>query len=365
MPGAEGESEMTELEELLQAVKPLNEAAQKAAKDRWAQVAKPLHSLGLLEEAVIKIAGISGTFAVRIDKKALVIMCADNGIVEEGVTQTGQEVTAVVTENFTRGEACVCLMAEQAGVDVYPVDIGVASELSETGRKYPLIRRKISMGTKNFLREPAMTRKETESAILEGIRLAKELKHQGYGIIATGEMGIGNTTTSSAAASVLLDLPPEQITGKGAGLSDLGLQRKIQVISEAIRIHKPDRMDGIDVLSKVGGLDLAGLAGIFLGGALYGVPVVVDGVISATAALAAAVICPEAKSYMIASHASAEPAGRCLLDALGLEAVIYGGMFLGEGTGAVALMPLLDMAVTVYNKMSTFQEIEIEEYHDL
>lgn len=346
-------------------IKPMDETAMKQASDRWDQVAKPLHSLGLLEEAVVRIAGMTGTSEIHIEKKALVIMCADNGVVEEGVTQTGQEVTAVVTENFTRGESCVCLMAEKAGVDVYPVDIGVAADLMDTGTKYPLTVRKIAYGTKNFAREPAMTRKETKEAIQAGICIVEKLKGQGYGIIATGEMGIGNTTTSSAAASVLLGKEVELLTGKGAGLTDRGLQTKIRVINEAIRLHKPDRTDGIDVLSKVGGLDLAGLTGVFLGGAIYRIPIVVDGVISATAALAAVTICPAAGSYMLASHVSAEPAGRLLLEALELKPVIHGGMFLGEGTGAVALMPLLDMAVEIYEKMSTFQEIEIEEYHDL
>lgn len=356
---------MTELEEYLKRVRPLDETAGRQAAARWDRVAKPLHSLGLLEAAIIKIAGMTGDFAIHIEKKALVIMCADNGVVAEGVTQTGQEVTAVVTENFTKGEACVCLMAQKAGVDVYPVDIGVAADLDGAGDRYPLTRAKIAWGTKNFATEPAMTREEAEQAVLCGIRMVEKLKQSGYGIIATGEMGIGNTTTSSAVTSVLLGTAPSLMTGKGAGLSDDGLRTKIRVITEAIEKHRPDPRDGLDVLAKVGGLDLAGLTGVFLGGAIFQLPIVIDGVISATAALAASVICPEAPSYMLASHVSAEPAGTCLLEALGLEAVLHGGMFLGEGTGAVAVLPLLDMAAEIYHKMSTFQDIEIEEYHEL
>lgn len=356
---------MTELETYLEQVRPLDETAGRAAAARWDHVAKPLHSLGLLENAIIRIAGMTGDARVHIEKKALVIMCADNGVVAEGVTQTGQEVTAIVTENFTRGEACACLMAQKAGVDVYPVDIGVAADLDNTGSRYPLTENKIAWGTKNFAEEPAMTRREAERAVLAGIHMVEKLKGEGYGIIATGEMGIGNTTTSSAVASVLLGTDPSLMTGKGAGLSDSGLQNKIRVITEAIKKHKPDPGDGMDVLAKVGGLDLAGLTGIFLGGAVFRLPVVIDGVISATAALTASVICQEARSYMLASHVSAEPAGKRLLVALGLEAVIHGGLFLGEGTGAVAFMPLLDMAAEIYEKMSTFQDIEIEEYHEM
>lgn len=355
---------MTVLDEYLEKVRPADQAAADQAAVRWDRVAKPLHSLGLLEDAVIKIAGMTGDCAIHIEKKAIVIMCADNGVVREGVTQTGQEVTAVVTENFTRGEACVCLMAEQAGVDVYPVDIGVAADLKSVGDRYPLTKARIARGTGNIAVEPAMKYEEAENAVLVGIHMVEKLKREGYGIIATGEMGIGNTTTSSAVAAVLLGVEPSLITGKGAGLSDLGLQKKIRVITEAINRHKPDFRDGIDVLAKVGGLDLAGLTGVFLGGAIFRLPVVIDGVISATAALAASVICPEACSYMLASHVSAEPAGKRLLEALGLEAVIHGGMFLGEGTGAVAFLPLLNMAVEIYEKMSTFQDIRIEEYHE-
>lgn len=353
------------LEERLVQVTPLDHLAMEAAKRRWDQVAKPLNSLGLLEDAVVKIAGIQGSDRVCVEKKALIIMCADHGVVEEGVTQTGQEVTAVVTENFASGNSCVCIMAERADVMVFPVDIGVARDLENKGGKYPLQIQKIAYGTKNFHKEPAMTRREAREAIEVGIRMVGMLKKEGYHIAATGEMGIGNTTASSAVASVLLGMEPSALTGKGAGLTDAGLKRKIQVIEEAIYRHKPDWEDGLDVLSKVGGLDLAGLTGVFLGGAIYRIPVVIDGFISSVAALAAASLCPEARQYMLASHVSAEPAGNLVLEALGLRAMIQAQMCLGEGTGAVAAMPLLDMAVDVYQRMSTFQENQIEEYQPL
>ena len=334
------------------------------AQDRWSHVAKPLGSLGVLERNIVRIAGIQADPLIDIEKKALVIMCADNGVVAEGVTQTGQEVTAVVTENFTKGDSCVCLMARRAGTDVFPVDIGVAGEVRDLG-VHPLIRRKIRPGTENMAKCPAMTRQEAEAAVRVGMELVGELKSKGYKIIATGEMGIGNTTTSSAVLAAFMGCPAAEVTGRGAGLNDEGLERKIRVIDRAIALHRPDPLDGLDVLSKVGGLDLAGLAGVFIGGAVCGVPVVVDGFISAAAACAAAVIFPDCRAYMLGSHRSGEPGMERALAFLGLETVIDGGLCLGEGTGAVALLPLLDMAADIYREMSTFAQIEIEEYKPL
>jgi len=352
------------LDETVGQIGPISVKAMEQAKTRWSHVAKPLGSLGLLEEAVIKVAGIQGKEEIKIDKKALVIMCADNGVVEEQVTQTGQEVTQIVTENFTKGRACVCMMAERAGVQVFPVDIGVAKELTDCGHKYPLLRRKVAYGTRNLHKEQAMSRAETEKAIGVGIQLAGELKAQGYQLLAVGEMGIGNTTTSSAVSSVLLGVEPCVLTGRGAGLSDEGLKQKIRIIEEAIALHRPDPEDAVDVLSKVGGLDLAGLAGVFLGGAIYHIPVVLDGVITASAALAASVLCRNIVSYLLASHVSAEPAGQMILDRLGLSAPIHGRMCLGEGTGAMAYLPMLSMAADIYLHMSTFENIQIEEYQE-
>lgn len=350
------------LENRIEQIHPISEEAMERARERWSHVAKPLGSLGLLEDAVVKIAGIQGQEKIRISKKALVIMCADNGIVEEGVTQTGQEVTGVVTENFTKGRSCVCIMARQAGVRVVPVDIGVAGELKNRGSLYPLVERKIAWGTKNFMREPAMTREETLKAIETGIQIAEDLKRQGYDMLAVGEMGIGNTTTSAATASVLLGEDPKLMTGRGAGLSDEGLERKKKVIRQALAFHRPDPHDPVDVLSKVGGLDLAGLAGICLGGAIFHMPVVLDGFITSVAALAACGLHRGVSGCLLASHVSAEPAGRLVLERLGLKAPINGGLCLGEGTGAMAFMPMISMAADIYQNMSTFQDIDIKEY---
>lgn len=351
----------TMIENLKSNILPIDEAAMEQAREHWMTVGKPLFSLGKLEDVVIQMAGIKRSAEYTLEKKALVIMCADNGIVAEGVTQTGQEVTAIVAENFTKGAASTNIMAEVAGVDLFPVDIGMAVNVEGLTQK----EKKVACGTKNFAKEPAMTRQEVEQAIGIGIRMVEELKEKGYGVIATGEMGIGNTTTSSAVVSVLLGKDPNEVTGKGAGLTREGLERKIQVIREAIRMHQPDAEDVVDVLSKVGGLDLAGMAGVFLGGALFHVPIVIDGFISAAAALCAVRMVPDAAGYILPSHVSAEPAGAMLLEALKLTPFLTCNMCLGEGSGAVAVMPLLEMGLQVYRKMGSFSDIHVEQYQIL
>lgn len=346
------------LEQTLEAIQQPDKVAMAACQKRWDSIAKPLHSLGKMEDSLIKIAGMTRTSDITFKKKALVAMCADNGVVEEGVTQTGQEVTAIVSENFLKKQATASILCQVAGMDIFPVDIGIASDTN-------IINKKIAYGTKNMTKGPAMTRAETVRAIEVGIDMVKELKEKGYSLIATGEMGIGNTTTSSAVVTVLLKEQVEHVTGRGAGLSTEGLVRKIGAIKKAIDVNHPDSEDAIDVLSKVGGLDIAGLTGVFLGGAAFGVPVIVDGFISAASALTAISLCPLAKEYMLASHVSKEPAAQMILDRLGLAAVLHADMCLGEGTGAVAFVPILEMASAVYNGMSTFQDIQVEEYKPL
>ncbi len=348
-------------EELKMMIEPADQASVEAAKRRWMSVAKPLFSLGKLEDAVIRMAGMKRTAEYDLEKKGLIIMCADNGVVEEGVTQTGQEVTAIVADNFTKKAASVAIMSEIAGADLFPVDIGMAVDVPSVTKTS----QKIAYGTKNLAKEPAMTREEAWNAILVGIRMAGDLKAQGYDILATGEMGIGNTTSSSAVAAVLLNRPVEEVTGKGAGLSSEGLEKKIGAIKRGISLHKPDPDDALDVLAKVGGLDIAGLAGVFLGGALYHVPVVIDGFISAVSALTALRMVPAAGDYMMPSHVSKEPAGGMLLDALGISPFLTCDMCLGEGSGAVAVFPLLEMGLSVYRRMSTFEETKIEKYEVL
>ena len=349
------------MKDYISRIRPADEGSMEQAAARWKTVGKPLFSLGKLEDAVIQMAGIRGKADFRFEKKGLVIFCADNGVVEENVTQTGQEVTAIVAENFTKRAASVCLMAETAGVDLFPIDIGVARDIPAVTRK----EYKVRYGTDNLAKGPAMTREEAVQAIGVGIRIVRELAEKGYDIIATGEMGIGNTTTSSALVSVLLDCPPAQVTGRGAGLSREGIQRKVKVIERAINLNRPQKEDVLDVISKVGGLDIAGMTGAFLGGGIYHLPVVIDGFISSAAALCAARLAPAARDYMLPSHQSGEPAGGIVLEALGLSPFLQCNMSLGEGSGAVAVMPLLDMGWKVYREMSTFEEIQVKAYEEL
>lgn len=344
--------------ETIESISPPDERAMQEAKERWDSIAKPLHSLGKLEDCVCRIAGITGRADVSLRKKALAVFCADNGVVEEGVTQTGQEVTAIVAENFLSGDTSAAVMCQKVGVDLYPIDIGM-----KRATKVPDYH--VCRGTKNMVKTEAMTREEAIQAIETGIHLAEVFREKGYDIVATGEMGIGNTTTSSAVASVLLSCKVEEIAGRGAGLSSEGLERKLAAIKKAICLHLPDPEDPVDVLHKVGGLDLAGLTGLYLGCAAQKIPVLMDGFISATAALAAVKMCEKAGDYILATHCSREPGMEKILEYLGKTAVLYGDMCLGEGTGAVAFLPVLEMGVEVYEKMCTFSQIRIESYKEL
>ncbi len=339
-------------------IRPLDAGAMDICRKKWDSIAKPLHSLGVMEDDIIRIAGITGKPEVSLDKKGLIIMCADNGVVEEGITQSGQEVTALVAENFLSGQATAAILCKKTGADLFPVDIGVAVDTS-------LINRKIAYGTRNLAKETAMTRAQALRALQVGTELVGELCKKGYKIIATGEMGIGNTTTSSALACAFLHREPAEMTGRGAGLSTPGLQKKIQVIQSALALHLPNCRDALDVLAAVGGFDIAGLAGVFLGGAVYGIPIVIDGFISSVAALTAKMLRKECADYMLASHVSKEPASGIVMEALGLRAPLHADMCLGEGTGALTLFPFLDLACEVYTKMSTFEDISLEAYQPL
>ncbi len=326
-----------------------------AAKARWDSIAKPLGSLGLFEDAVCRLAAVQGTDMPDISRRAVIVMCADNGVVCEGVTQSDSSVTALCTDEIVSGHSSVNVIAAAVNAQVEAVDIGVAADTSARNRK-------IACGTRNIAAGAAMSAEEAEAAINTGIELVKEHKERGTQIIVTGEMGIGNTTTAAALTSVLLGLPPRDVTGRGAGLDDVRLARKIEVIERAIALNAPDRKKPAELLAKLGGFDIAGMTGLFLGGALYHIPVVIDGVISAAAAAVAAALAPQSAGYMLASHCSSEPAGRLLLDSLGLKAPIQAEMRLGEGTGGLMLLPLLDCALSVYRRAHTFDGIELERY---
>ncbi|MEN6563589.1 MAG: nicotinate-nucleotide--dimethylbenzimidazole phosphoribosyltransferase [Christensenella sp.] len=341
------------LDQLHGAVPAFDESAAARAQARWDGIAKPVGSLGLLEQAVVTLAGAQGTDQPAIDKRAVLVLCADNGVTAQGVASTPPEITAVMAEFIANKRSSVCIMAKQAGAESIAVDMGMFRRVDAKG----LLDRRSASGTADMTLGPAMTREQALAAMETGIGLVKSCKDEGYQILATGEMGIGNTTTSSAVSSVLLGKSAEEMTGVGAGLDEAGLNRKVAAIKTAIERNRPEQSDPIDVLAKLGGFDIAGMAGIYLGGALYRVPVIVDGFISATAALVAARIWPEARKGMLFSHVSAEPASRAVLAALDAKPLIHAEMRLGEGTGAVALLPLLDMALRVYYDLMTFADI--------
>ena len=338
-----------ELNTLLQTITPPDEAARAAAHAHWAALAKPLGGLGSLETMLENAAALTGTAELDFARRAVLVLCADNGVVAQGVSQTDASVTRAVLQNLATRRTSVCQMAAAAHCSVVPVDMGIA------GAPVPgVLDCRIAPGTKDFTCGPAMTRAQAVQAIGCGIVLVRQQKQQ--------EMGIGNTTTSSAVASVLLGAPVQSMTGRGAGLSDAGLARKMDAIQRGIARNQPNPADPLDVLAKLGGFDIAGLCGVFLGGALEGVPVLIDGFISSVAALCAVRLCPAAAKAVFASHVSDEPAAHMVLDALGKAPLITANLHLGEGTGAVASIPLWDMALAVYRGCYSFAEGGIAPY---
>ena len=349
------------LEEYIGQIRPFNQKAADAAWDWWDSLCKPLRGMGMLEEMIVQLAGIYGTEKIDSLNPVVVIMGADNGVVAEGVSQTGSEVTAQVLENMGDRISSVCILSRVEGLEVIPVNIGMFTD----GNHPRIWNRPVRYGTGNIAKEPAMTREEADRAIVTGIEVVKELCGQGYRMIVTGEMGIGNTTPSSAIASVLLSKDPAEVTGRGAGLSSQALEHKIEVIRQAIAVNQPDKDDILDVVSKVGSLDIAGMIGCYIGGAVMGVPVLIDGFISSIAAYCAAKLSPACRPYMVATHCSAEPAGQMMLDALGMKAPIQAGMHLGEGTGAVTAYSLYKYALALYNGLPSFGEAKVEQYQHL
>lgn len=339
----------------------MDREAMEQARQQWDSVAKPLNSLGKLEELIIQIAGIQKTPHIKLQKKEVLVYCADNGVVAEGISQSDSSVTSMVAHSMAEGRANINIMAGQAGAKVTPVDVGMKDVVNHAG----LIQHKIMPGTRNFAKEPAMRAEQCQQAILTGIELVGQKAAEGVNIIAIGEMGIGNTTTSSAVASVLLDRPVEEMTGKGAGLSSEGLIHKKQIIEQAISRYHLREADAFDTLCKVGGLDIAAMAGTCIGGMMYGIPIVLDGFISVVAALTAVHMVPGCRPYLIPSHVSTEPAAIAVLEAMDMHPVVHADMCLGEGTGAVLLFPILDIALAEYDTAHTFGEIALKPYEHL
>lgn len=344
------------LTELLAKITPFDRDAYDRCIYHFDHIAKPVGSLGKLETLLAAIAGASGDPFLDISKRCVLVFCADNGVLAQGVAQSTHDVTTAIARSLAHKTTSVNAMAMACSTDVFSIDMGMIDTVEG------LIPRSVAKGTNDMTLAPAMTKDQALQAILTGVEMVEKRVHEGYRLIATGEAGIGNTTTSSAILSVLLDVPVEQVTGRGSGLSDDGLIRKQTAIKKAIEKNQPDSSDILDVLSKIGGFDIAGMVGAFLGGALYHVPVIMDGFISGVAALCAVKLCPFVKDYILPSHISAEPAGRMLMQALGFDPVIHADMRLGEGTGAVALIPLLDLALSVYKNAASFDDIQVEAY---
>lgn len=335
-------------------IAPPDEAAMELARRRQAELAKPPGSLGRLEELSIQLAGITGKVHNHLNRKQLLVFAADNGVVAEGVSSAPQEVTRQQTVNLTRGKTGAATLCAHFQCEITVCDVGVNGEIDDE----KVLNRKIAYGTKNMAREPAMTREQTLRAIDTGFTLATQTQADVLGI---GEMGIGNTTTSAAVLAVLLGVEVWAVTGRGGGLTDESFARKKAVIEKAISLHAPDPADPIDVLSKVGGLDIAAMCGAFLGAAATHRPVVIDGFISAVAALCAVRLCPNAKHYLIPSHASYELGYRLCMEALQLRPMLALDMRLGEGSGCPLAFAVLDAACAVINEMATFAQSGIED----
>ena len=331
--------------------------AMDAARKRQAELAKPPGSLGRLEDLSVQLAGITGQVKNTFNRKELLVFCADNGVVEEGVSSAPQSVTLAQTINLTRRKTGASVIAGHFGCHVRVCDVGVNADIREPA----VIGRKIAYGTNNIAKTAAMTREQALQAILTGMELAESAVRDGADVIGVGEMGIGNTTTSSAVLAVLTDTPVENVTGRGGGITDESYRKKIRVIETAIRQNHPDKNDPIDVLANVGGFDLCAMCGAFLGAARTRIPAVIDGFISVVAALCAVRICHTVREYLIPSHASYEIGYRIAIDELGLVPLFDLGMRLGEGSGCPIAMMMLDAACAVMNDMATFAEADIND----
>ena len=335
----------------------LHIAAMNAARKRQAELAKPPGSLGRLEDLSVQLAGITGKVNNTLEHKELLVFCADNGVVEEGVSSAPQSVTLSQTINLTRRKTGASVIAGHFGCRLRVCDVGVNADIGAPA----VINRKIAYGTQNIAKTAAMSREQAVRAILTGMELAEETAKDGANVIGIGEMGIGNTTTSSAVLAVLTDSAVPDVTGRGGGITDESYQKKLRVIESAIRLNQPDKDDVIDVLAKVGGFDLGAMCGAFLGAARMRIPAVIDGFISVVAALCAVRLCPMVRDFLIPSHASYEIGYRIAIDELGLAPLFDLGMRLGEGSGCPMAMMMLDAACAVMNDMATFAEADIND----
>jgi nicotinate-nucleotide--dimethylbenzimidazole phosphoribosyltransferase len=346
------------LNSTVKSIKPINREWYDIAQKHLDNLTKPLGSLGRLEEFAQRLVAITENRKPVLDKKVIFTFAGDHGVVDEGVSAYPKEVTPQMVFNFLRGGAGINVLARHAGAEIVVVDIGVDFDFDDTEG---LINMKVMKGTRNFAKGPAMTRDEAVKCIESGIEVATRYAERGCKMAGTGDMGIGNTTPSSAIASVITGTPVREVTGRGTGISDEALERKIEVIEGAMRLNKPDPNDAIDVLSKVGGTEIGGIAGLILGAASKRIPIVIDGFISTAGALIAYTIEPTVKDYVFAAHNSVEKGHRIMLKAMGLDPILDLGLRLGEGTGAALAMLLIEAALKISKEMATFQEAGVAE----
>lgn len=347
----------TGLNDLVRSVKNADTAAMKNAAERQSRLAKPPGSLGKLEELSIQLAGITGKVKNEFKSRYILVFCSDNGVIEEGVASAPQSVTASQAVNMTKGKTGVAVLANEFNCVLRVCDVGINADINEPA----IIPKKIAYGTQNIAKTAAMTREQAIKAILVGADIAEDSVKSGAQIVGIGEMGIGNTTTSSAVLAVLSGKRIKDITGRGAGITDDAYSKKLSVITAAITVNKPNGKDVIDVISKVGGFDIAAMTGAFIGAAKMRVPAVIDGFISAVAALCAYRLCPAVKDYLIPSHSSFEIGYKTAMDDLGISPLFNLGMRLGEGSGCPIAMMTVDAACAVINNMATFEEAAIND----
>ncbi len=347
-----------DLQSLIDAIPPLDVTAMEAAASRQKTLTKPPGSLGRLEQLSVHLAGIMATPRPQIRHKVIVTMAGDHGVVAEGVSAYPQEVTAQMVYNFLHGGAAINVLARHAGARVVVVDMGVAADLD----LHPdLVDKKVAKGTENIARGPAMTREQALQAVLNGAAVVEAELEKGLDILGTGDMGIGNTTPSAAIAAAITGRAPAEIVGRGTGVDDAGLARKIAAVQRALAVNRPDPHDGIDVLAKVGGFEIGGLAGAILAAAAHRKPVVVDGFISTAAALIAVTLAPQVRPYLIAAHRSQEKGHQIMLQWLGLPPLLDLDLRLGEGTGAALAMHIAEAACKVLDEMATFAEAGVSD----
>ncbi len=349
---------MKKLQSMIDRIKPLEETGRLLAQKRLDRLTKPLGSLGRLEELAVWYVGITGKVPKAPLKKAILVFAGDHGVAEEKVSAYPKEVTAQMVYNFLRGGAAINVLARQIGADVRVIDMGVDHDF---GKLPDLIGRKVARGTRNMKKGTAMSRRKALSAVAVGCELAEEEARRGTLLLGTGEMGIGNTTASSAITALLTGASVEAVTGRGTGIDEPTLRLKRAVIQEALRVNRPNPHDPIDVLAKVGGYEIGGIVGLILGAAAHRIPVVIDGFISTAAALIAVAIAPEVKKYLISAHRSAESGHRIALSTLGLDPLLDLKMRLGEGTGAALGMGLVESAIRILTEMATFDEACVSE----